>query len=1730
MGWVVPVSPALQQTEAKMRKQLIAHFSCLLVLLVVGTTGIAATMQKLHLDGHATATTPTCRVLTADSKGLTLELEIPFLNQEELEVDGVSYQLVSLPGGGFRGQEGEAALPIWTRLVALPEQVTVQARVLSQDIQAISGIHVAPHQPASAEQFQKNEGYYARKGLDEAPLVVVGQPAFIRDLRVVPVTFQPVRYDPSQDKIEVSRRMTVELTFDGTNPTAGTGKEMRYIPESFYNLYRDIVLNFETDGAEVGPGSYLIICPDNASIIAAIDPLLDWRRRQGYNVILATTSETGTTNAQIKSYIQTVYNRNEIPLEFVCLVGDATGSYAVATWFEGLSGYGGEGDHYYTNLAGSDVLSDIHIGRLSHRNVTELQNIVDKIVTYESDPWLTNDPDWFTRACLTGDPYTPSGWSTVYISQWAKEQLIDLGYTQIDTIWGGNFPTLMQASLNQGGTLFTYRGYLGMSSYTTGHADALSNGYKLHFAVVLTCGTGSFSDDTHSPSEAFLRSANGGGVASMGLATWGTHTRYNNCLFNGVIEGALNMGDYRVGPAQTRGKLEMYINYQANEPHEVEIWSVWNNLMGDPATEIWTAYPKDLYVDHLTSVAVGASSVAITVTGSGSVPVEGAKVSLYKAGEILVSGYSDETGRVMLPLTSHTAGQLQVTVTKHDFKPYLGNLTLGSANTYLSSSGTSVDDDTSGQSYGNGDGLLNPGETIEYSVEVENLGTTSAPAVVGVLTTTDPYVTLISDQQSYGDIPAGGSVWRQFVFSLDVGTPDGHVVQFALDATSGSDTWTSLVEATITSGACAAGGPYQFGGPGGSPDPGEAGTLSIALTNIGSVDIGGITATLTSDTPWISVTDADGSYGFIGQGQSAENTGNPFAISITSDCYQGHMASFYVELEFSSGAVDTAEFQMTVGNIHSYDPVGPDQYGYYAFDNTDNAYQYAPVYNWVEIDPDYGGSGTSIGLSDFGEYQDDTQTIDLPFTFKFYGNDFDQISVCSNGWLCMGASYLVLYRNWSIPNAGGPDDLVAVYWDNLYQNTSSDVLYWYDVANHRFIVEWSRMRNDVGGYEETFEAILYDPAFHVTDSGDGLIICQYETVNVVDSINGYTTVGIQNGDHSDGLLYTYWNRYAGGAAGLASGRAIAYQAVLAQPQGYLEGDVTNASGGGSPIEGAIVKVIETGRSIVTQDTGHYYGSSPAGVYTIAVSHESFEPDTTYNVTIEVDEVTNLDYSLTDILGPYLQNVTNYGGTDDTVGPYDIEVNITDHTAVAEMHFYYTSSNDGGRPHEVTLQLVDAETGLYKAGIPGQPLGTRVQYWLTAKDPLGNESTAPVGAPWQNYTFMVAASEDVFVDDMESDQGWTVGDAGDNASTGIWTRVDPNGVWEGGTLIQPEDDATPAPGIMCWITGNDPPGSNQGTDDVDGGKTTILTPWFDISSYQGVSLTYKRWFTNDTGSSPGQDPWVVEVTNNGSQWVDLESTTTSNRSWLTQNFLLEDYIEITSTVRLRFVARDDSPGSVVEAGVDDFVLQGHEALYDTEAPMVNLRDPNGGEMIPRGVEFRIHWDASDDIGVVKTHILFSTDGGLSYPDTIASGALDSLLLWQVPDFTAPDCRIKVVVLDALQNETFDVCDGSFAITEATDVDDIPIARLALEQNRPNPFNPRTEIKFSLPKEQHLTLRIYDVEGRLVNTLVDERRLAGVHRVVWSGNDNAGARVSSGLYFYRLITEDGQVMTRKMMLLK
>ena len=94
-------------------------------------------------------------------------------------------------------------------------------------------------------------------------------------------------------------------------------------------------------------------------------------------------------------------------------------------------------------------------------------------------------------------------------------------------------------------------------------------------------------------------------------------------------------------------------------------------------------------------------------------------------------------------------------------------------------------------------------------------------------------------------------------------------------------------------------------------------------------------------------------------------------------------------------------------------------------------------------------------------------------------------------------------------------------------------------------------------------------------------------------------------------------------------------------------------------------------------------------------------------------------------------------------------------------------------------------------------------------------------------------------------------------------------------------------------------------------------------------------------------------------------------------------------------------------------------------------------------------------------------------------------------------------------------------------DSPTFTNRFQGNFPNPFNPATTLRFSLAESRHTTMRIYDVRGRLVRTLVDGTLEVGEHDLRWDGRNNAGLRQASGVYFVRLVSGDF-VEQRKMVM--
>ncbi len=240
----------------------------------------------------------------------------------------------------------------------------------------------------------------------------------------------------------------------------------------------------------------------------------------------------------------------------------------------------------------------------------------------------------------------------------------------------------------------------------------------------------------------------------------------------------------------------------------------------------------------------------------------------------------------------------------------------------------------------------------------------------------------------------------------------------------------------------------------------------------------------------------------------------------------------------------------------------------------------------------------------------------------------------------------------------------------------------------------------------------------------------------------------------------------------------------------------------------------------------------------------------------------------------------------------------------------------------TTAMTDLGPNLFEATMPGADCGLSVAFYVSVEATDGRRIYDPGGcAPPPNpYSASAGTAVEVFLEDtFEADSGWTIGAAGDTATTGIWTRMDPEP-----TAAQPGDDVTTAPGVACWVT-DGREGTSVGAYDLDGGHSTLTSPSYDLSSASDAIVSYWRWFSNDLGGAPNTDTMYIDISNNGgASWVAVEvigpSGPETDGGWRYHEFVLSDIIAPSANMRLRFIAGDEGSGSIVEAAIDDLKVQ------------------------------------------------------------------------------------------------------------------------------------------------------------------------------------------------------------------
>jgi hypothetical protein len=316
----------------------------------------------------------------------------------------------------------------------------------------------------------------------------------------------------------------------------------------------------------------------------------------------------------------------------------------------------------------------------------------------------------------------------------------------------------------------------------------------------------------------------------------------------------------------------------------------------------------------------------------------------------------------------------------------------------------------------------------------------------------------------------------------------------------------------------------------GRADPGETVDMVTTLKNRG-IEATNVEAVLREDDPYITLIDSLSAFGDMAQGDTVNNACDPYTFSADLETPLGHIATVTLHITADGGYENDQSFTIKVGDITTL-PSGPDSYGYYAFDNTDLGYTECPPYDWYELA--LPGPGTII--NEISDVDNEWTMRSLPFTFTYYGMNCSSISISSNGWLCFDSTDGSYHTNYPIPHHLGPPAIVAPFWDDLRTDYHGDVYEYYDEANHRYIIEWKEITHGSSDLWESFQVILYDPTHHITGTGDGEIVVQYERVDAPDGC----TVGIENHAEDDGTQYLYNGTHHQYGAPIEAGRAIKF--------------------------------------------------------------------------------------------------------------------------------------------------------------------------------------------------------------------------------------------------------------------------------------------------------------------------------------------------------------------------------------------------------------------------------------------------------------------------------------------------------------------------------------------------------------------------------------------------------------
>jgi hypothetical protein len=847
-------------------------------------------------------------------------------NVTGVTLQGVTYSRINFEGKIVSQKKGFAELPYLNATVMIDPVKNVSIEIIPGNYEEISLAY--PLVPSRGVIYRNQDPSAVPYAIDPrsvtdtwypVTLAESTEPFILRDIRGTSVYVYPFQYNAERQVLRIYKSITVRLIENTTASLNPLPKMPTTIVREMDGIYQSVFINYASlnrDNLTIGEfGDIHVIVTSRDE--TAIQPYVQWKREKGYNVSVEVVP-TGTT---VNSTVQAAYNNNNNIL-YVLLVGDWDDLHCT------LSGGGRPMDPQVGTVVGNDDFADIAIGRFSANSPADVTVQVNKVINYEKFPDMNGT--WYSSATGIGSDQGPGDdgeYDYQHENTIFNDKLDPFTFNTFSPIYDpGATITMVNTAVNTGTSVINYTGHgssggWGTTGFSIDNVATLTNGSKLPFVVSVACNNGDFDLGTCF-AESWLRKENGGAIMFMGASIsqpWSEPMRGQD-YFMDVLIGGYNYSEHpgqsgittteqrtTLGAAIFNGFTLMCV--ESGGSGDWETATTWN-LFGDPSLQARTATPALLTLTNY-NIIVGIPFTTTVTSTDG--PVENAMVTLSQ-GDLFFTGITDAAGSVTIDHTLNP-GTAKLVVTGFNTETiYEDQNVIPPNGAYITVSSVNIND-----AAGNGNGLLDYGETAYLTIGLSNVGSEDASGVTAELSTGDEFVGITVASTAYGNIPAGETVTVTDGFEINAleNIPDLHLAMFQLSATgtSGRETWSSSF--AIPGHAPVLGmDDYLVDDAGGNDngrlDPGETAIILIAALNAGSSDAFNAMGSLSTESQYVTINNSPVEFGNLMAGVPVSHS---FEVTVAENTPAGEAPVFVFDLTADMNITGYAEFVEYIGQI-----------------------------------------------------------------------------------------------------------------------------------------------------------------------------------------------------------------------------------------------------------------------------------------------------------------------------------------------------------------------------------------------------------------------------------------------------------------------------------------------------------------------------------------------------------------------------------------------------------------------------------------------------------------------------------------------------------------------------------------------------------------------------------------------------------------------------------------------